>query len=192
MYHTWCDCCIRPSFPGEGGGGRVGGGGGVIGDKDSQKSYIYGKVDGWVKCVQQPSHAATKAPQAAFASMTKSLQCERGFIQRVVPDCSDEFMVLQDTIKECFLPALFDGNLSDAELQLFALPTRLAGLGVLDPTPMPTEIFKTSKQGTVAVANALIGKDTFCHVNHLDAPNEARQMHRKVQEIYTSPAWSPF
>ena len=61
--------------------------GGVIGDKDSQKSYIHGKVDGWVKCVQHLSHAATKTPQAAFASMTKSLQCEWGFIQRVVPDC---------------------------------------------------------------------------------------------------------
>ncbi|KAL5493875.1 hypothetical protein EMCRGX_G015109 [Ephydatia muelleri] len=88
--------------------------------------------------------------------MTKSLQCEWGFIQRVVPDCSDEFIVLQDTIKKCFLPALFDGSLSDAELQLFVLPTCLAGLGVLDPTSMPTEIFKTSKQGTVVIANALI------------------------------------
>ena len=80
------------------------------------------------------------------------------------------------------MPALFDGSLSDAVLQLFALPTRLAGLGVLDPTSMPTEIFKASKQGTVVIANALIGKDTFCHVSHLDALNEARQMHRKVQE----------
>ena len=153
-----------------------------------------------------------------------------------VPDCSDEFIVLQDTIKKCFLPALFDGSLSDAELQLFALPTHLAGLGVLDPTSMPTHLaglgvldptsmptrlaglgvldptsipthlgglgvldptsipthlgglgvldptsLQTSKQGTVVVANALIGKDTFCHVSHLDALNEARQMHRKVQ-----------
>ena len=47
---------------------------------------------------------------------------------------------------------------------------------------MPTEIFKTSKQGTVVIASALMGKDTFCHVSHLDALNEARQMHRKVQK----------
>ena len=59
--------------------------GGVIGDKDSQKSYIHGKVDGWVKCAQHLSHAATKTPQAVFTSMTKSLLCEWGFIQRVVP-----------------------------------------------------------------------------------------------------------
>ena len=94
----------------------------------------------------------------------------------------DEFIVLQETIKKCFLPALLDGSLSDAELQLFALSTCLAGLGILDPTSMPTEIFKTSKQGTVVIANALMGKDTFCHVSHLDALSEARQMDRKVQE----------
>ena len=57
-----------------------------------------------------------------------------------VPDCNDEFMVLQDIIKKLFLPALFDGSLSEAELQLFALPTRLAGLGVLDPTSMQTDL----------------------------------------------------
>ena len=80
----------------------------------------------------------------------------------------------------------------EAELQLFALPTRLAGLGVLDPTTfMPKEVFKTSKQVTVVIANALIGKDTFCHVSHLDALNEARQMHCNIR-IFTSTAWSPF
>ena len=64
-------------------------------------------------------------------------------------------------------------------MEAFFLPTLLAGLGLFDPI---LEIFKTSKQGTVVIANALIGKDTFCHVSHLDALNEARQMHRKVQE----------
>ena len=123
-----------------------------------------------------------QSTSSSIASMIKSLQCEWSFIQRAVPDCSDEFMVLQDTIRKCFLPALFDGNLSDAELQLFAQLTCLAGLGVFDPTSMPTEIFKPSKQGTVVIANALIGKVTFWHVNHLDTLNEARQMHRKVQE----------
>ena len=78
------------------------------------------------------------------------------------------------------MPVLFDGSLSDAELQLFVLPTRL---GVLDLTSMATEIFKTSKKGAVVVANASKGKDTLYHVSHLDAINEARQMHRKVTPV---------
>ena len=50
---------------------------------------------------------------------------------------------------------------------------------------MRTEIFKTSKQGTVVVANALIGKDTFCHVSHLDALNEpiAKFTHERQRSI---------
>ena len=44
-----------------------------MGDKNSQKSYILGRVDGWVKCMQRLSHAAMKELQAAFTSVTKSL-----------------------------------------------------------------------------------------------------------------------
>ena len=36
-------------------------------------------------CVDKLSQAAVKALQAAFASLTKSLQCEWDFLQIVVP-----------------------------------------------------------------------------------------------------------
>ena len=75
--------------------------------------------------------------------------------------------------------------LFDAELPLFALPTHLAGLRVLDPIHLFQQ--RSSKQGTVVVANALISKDTLCHVSHLDALNEARQMHHKVQKNFFTP-----
>ena len=50
------------------------------------------------------------------------------------------------TIQKYFFPVLFDGSLSDTKLQLFTLSTCLAGLGVLDPTSVPTEVYNTSKQ----------------------------------------------
>ena len=56
---------------------------------------------------------------------------------RVVPYCSVEFIVLQDTIKKCFLLALFDGILSAA---VCAAHTPSRSIAVLDPTSMPTEI----------------------------------------------------
>ena len=31
-------------------------------------------------------------PQAAFATLTKSLQCEWRYLQRIVPDCSALFV----------------------------------------------------------------------------------------------------
>ena len=52
-------------------------------------------------CVDKLSQAAVKATmQAAFASLTKSLQCEWDFLQRVVPDCADAFKPLSVKIKK--------------------------------------------------------------------------------------------
>ena len=82
-------------------------------------------------CVDKLSQAAVKATmQAAFASLTKSLQCEWDFLQRVVPDCADAFKPLSVKIKKQFFPALLGGGVTEAEEALFALPTSLAGLGI--------------------------------------------------------------
>ena len=35
-----------------------------------------------------------------------------------------------------FVPALFDGDISDSEAALFFLPARMGGLGIRDPTEL--------------------------------------------------------
>ena len=94
--------------------------------------FVREKVDVWVDCVDKLSKAAIKAPQAAFASLTKSLQCEWDFLQRVVPDCADAFTPLNEKIKKQFFPAMLGAGVTEAEEALFALPTSLAGLGIFD------------------------------------------------------------
>ena len=73
---------IATTGEGVGGGGR--------GGKDSQKSYIRGKVGVCVKT------AITRCHQGTSSSICK--HDNQGTIQMVVPNCIDEFMVLQDTI----------------------------------------------------------------------------------------------
>ena len=70
--------------------------GGVVGEREFCVQFVREKVDVWVDCVDKLSQAAIKAPQAAFASLTKSLQCEWDFLQRVVPDCADAFTPLNE------------------------------------------------------------------------------------------------
>ena len=55
--------------------------GGVVGEREFCVQFVREKVDVWVDCVDKLSQAAIKAPQAAFASLTKSLQCEWDFLQ---------------------------------------------------------------------------------------------------------------
>ena len=122
-------------------------------------------------CVDKLSQAAVKATmQAAFASLTKSLQCEWNFLQRVVPDCAAAFKPLS----EQFFSALLGGVVTEAEEALFALPTSLAGLGIFDPTKTASLAYQTSRQGTNVLVEAVKGVDVFDPAQHIKTLQAAR------------------
>ena len=58
--------------------------------------------DQWIFNVQSLSKMAEKQPQAAFSALTKSLQCEWQFLQRVIPDCGSLFAALDDALTSVF------------------------------------------------------------------------------------------
>jgi len=47
------------------------------------------KVQEWVDCVEKLTEATESQPQAAQMALTKSLQFEWAYLQRVVPNCAD-------------------------------------------------------------------------------------------------------
>ena len=128
-------------------------------------------------CVDKLSQAAVKATmQAAFASLTKSLQCEWDFLQRVVPDCAAAFKPLSEKIKKQFFPALLGGDVTEAEEALFALLTSLAGLGICDPHQETASLaYQTSRQGTNVLVEAVKGVDVFDPAQHLETLRAARK-----------------
>ena len=66
-------------------------------------------------------------------ALTKSLQCEWVYLQRVVSDCHSLFAPLENIIFSLFLPAMFGCEISSLEFELFSLPVRFGGLGILLP-----------------------------------------------------------
>ena len=154
--------------------------GGVIGDCMIADDFVRKKVAMWVDCVVKLSKAATKSPQAAYTALSKSLQCEWSYLQRVMHNCGGAFVPLQDVILKAFYPALFEGDLSDAECKLFSLPTRFAGLGINNPTETASSSYHTSTQGTKVVVEAIKGCGEFSSACHLDAISKARYETRKA------------
>ena len=57
--------------------------GGYIGEDDECELYVKQKIEKWVHCEASLSKAAESQPQAAFAVLVKSIQCEWRFLQRV-------------------------------------------------------------------------------------------------------------
>lgn len=117
-----------------------------IGEDDECELYVKQKMEKWVQCVASLSKAAESQPQAAFAALVKSIQCEWRFLQRVIPNCSILFSPLSDIIKEKFFPSIFGSTVSDIEFDLFTLPARLAGLGLGDPVKRATNTFQLPRK----------------------------------------------
>ena len=107
--------------------------GGFIGDQENLKMYINQKIQVWEHCIDKLATAAKHQPQAAYTAMSKCMQFEWSFLQRVIPDCRDAFSKIRKKVNDTFWPALFDGSVDENEVKLFSLPARMGGLGVRDP-----------------------------------------------------------
>ena len=97
------------------------------------ENYVRRKV--WVREVERLSHIATTQPHAAYAAFTHGLISKWTYLARTVPDIEDMFQPLEDAIRQQFLPSLTgQAAFSDADRDLMALPVRLGGLGIINPS----------------------------------------------------------
>ena len=110
--------------------------GGFLGDTSARDEFVSCKVRQWVSDVTHLAQLAIPQPQAAFAALTKCLQGEWVYLQRVIPDCAPLFSDLTDVLRSSFLPALFGCEITSLEQQLFSLPVRFGGLGLSVPTAL--------------------------------------------------------
>ena len=95
--------------------------GGVIGDEISTNEYVLGKAKEWGHYVELLSSIASDQPQAAFIALTKSLQNEWTFLQRVTPGCGSLFNVIESALSSVFLPTLFGHDISPSERSVISL-----------------------------------------------------------------------
>ncbi len=108
--------------------------------------------------MQHLARAAVKFPQSAYVAFTMSLQSEWKFLHRLIPESSTCFKKLDHAIKTDFIPALLGRQrFSDAEMELFELPPRWGGLGILDPSKAAQASYELSSSATSMVSDAIIG-----------------------------------
>jgi len=154
--------------------------GGFIGDSDSSMKFVTEKVQKLVSSVRNLSEIAVSQPQAAYAAMTKSQQCEWIYLQCVLPNCATFFAPLEHTILTRFLPALFGCEVSQLEQQMFSLPVHWGGLGLSMPSVSASLNFSASQCATQVIVKAI----TNVHIFELDSHElmlfEARKEYQRL------------
>lgn len=88
-----------------------------------------------------------------------------------------------DSIVDTFLPSLFGASLSDSEVSLFSLPPRLGGLGIRNPVLMGDMAFRTSRQGTDHLVQAMRGIEVFSIADHMVVLSNSRIQAREEQLV---------
>ena len=118
--------------------------GAVIGSHEFRSEYVSGKIQKWIKDVEQLAEIAKDEPQLAYSAYTKALSMRWCFLQRTVPDTKHFFSPLEDVIRDKLIPAIIGKNISDIERKLISLPVRLGGMGIQNPCDTADTEFRNS------------------------------------------------
>ena len=100
------------------------------------------------------------------------------FVQRVVQECGVLFEPVEEIICDKFLPQLLGSEFTPGDRAVFALPVKVAGLGIPNPTTTAKNAFRTSKRAASHLTDAISGQGEMDHINHGQVVMEARTEHR--------------
>ena len=134
--------------------------GAVIGSQQFKQTYVQKKVQEWSEEVDKLSEFAKTEPHAAYTAFTYGLKHRWTYLTRTVPGISDLMKPLEDRIRQNLIPALTNQKQhSDVERNLLALPPRMGGLGIINPTKISDSEYDNSVKLTKELKLHIINQD---------------------------------
>jgi hypothetical protein len=160
--------------------------GGFIGNTEARTQWLTPRIAAWATAVELLAKAATKFPQSAYAGLTKSLQAEWQYMQRVVPDCGPAFQPVEDVLRTRFLPTLLQEPpdlLPDHLRQRLALPVSHAGLGIPNPCQTADDNHAASLSCTKDLTQSLVTGSTLDVADYLTSSRAGSSAVSKTRDF---------
>ena len=160
--------------------------GAAIGSREYTEQYVGDKVKAWTQELLQLAENATSQPHAAYAAFVHGLSSRWTYLSRTIPEVSDLFQPLEDAIHQVFIPSL-TGRPPCSKLirDLLALPVRLGGLGLTNPTVICDDNFQASVKLTAPLVAVIATQDQTLEIDPNDifvAKTEIRASNRQHSE----------
>ena len=134
--------------------------GAVIGSESFKLEYVRNKVSKWVRDVEVLSEIAEDEPQAVYSCFTKAISHRWTYVQRTIPNIAALFEPLESAIRHKLLPALTGRSLSDMERKIFALPVKLGGMGIHNPTVTADNEYTASARITANLTDVICNQES--------------------------------
>lgn len=166
--------------------------GAALGSSDFVRSYVNDKVKEWSDELLKLSEIGLTQPHAAFSALTHGLLGRWTFLSRTMPDIDELLSPLEQAIRLHLLPALTGKcAFSDVERQLISLPSRLGGLGIIDPCVSSAFQFSASQRVTGPLVSHLVRQDPQFTVDLLNEQLSLKRAlhfenHHRVEELAAS------
>ena len=116
--------------------------GAVIGTSDYKETFIKNLVSQWVNELRELAKIAKSEPQAAYSNFTHNLRQKWNFAMRNIPGLENYLPPLEDIISKDFLPDLLGCPIKQEIRGLISLPSRLGGMGIINPIKTAVEELK--------------------------------------------------
>ena len=156
--------------------------GAALGTRSFVISYVQKMVSEWVREMDQLSSFAVSQPHAAYAAFTHGFTSKWTFLVRTTPDIGNLLEPLEEAIRQKFLPALTGQNApNDTERDLLALPARLGGLGITNPTELTAFHHTTSKNVSAPLVSLIVQQSATHPANCKKSQKRAKSIARRAK-----------
>ena len=154
--------------------------GAAVGSRDFTTEYVSRKVEEWCDELMSLAKIAESQPHAAFAAFNHGMTSKWTYVCRTIPEIDDLLRPLDEVIHQHFIPAITGHPpCSPLERQLLALPPRLGGLGLSNPSSDSQSEFESSKQVTGSLVALIVVQDLNGSVT--DEPKRTKASIRKAK-----------
>ena len=126
--------------------------GAVLGSDENRRKYVSDLVSTWTQELIVLSDIAKSYPHCAYTAYVFGFQHKYTYTMRTISNIENEFVPLEDTIRNTFLPALLNGHIcNDEERRLFSLPVKQGGLAIQNPIGRSPIEYYNSREATAAM-----------------------------------------
>ena len=132
--------------------------GAALGQRFYLEDYLGGKVKEWVNEVTALAEFATTQPQASYADFMFGLRLRWTYFMRTLPDIEELLEPLEHAISDVLIPSLTEHSCSPTERELLALPARMGGLGLTNPSASARAEYLTSVKVSAPLVSKIIAQ----------------------------------
>ena len=134
--------------------------GAPLGSPEYTEMFVKNKVQTWSEELLKLVSIANTQPHTAFAAFIHGMISKWSYLARTTPNIGPQLQPLEDIIRKKLLPALSGKPApNDIVRDLLALPARLGGIGLINPTTISDSAYLASKQISAPLYNLILNQN---------------------------------